>query len=213
MLKLYDYRDCPFSQKVRVVLAEKDLEFERVNVDLGKSEQRTPEFLRLNPYGKVPVLVDDDEVVYDSTVINEYLEEEYPLPRLMPEDSQTRARVRLLEDYCDNSFIPPTTNLLVQLRKPGPNASYSGSSRPGKSCAAVSTSSRTGSTATVTSSVTTSRSPMPRSRRACWFSVGSGSSSSPRSVACRPGSTASVRGRASRRSGSNATSGASRPPV
>ena len=118
MLKLYDYRDCPFSQKVRVVLAEKDLEFERVNVDLGKSEQRTPEFLRLNPYGKVPVLVDDDEVVYDSTVINEYLEEEYPLPRLMPEDSQTRARVRLLEDYCDNSFIPPTTNLLVQLRKP-----------------------------------------------------------------------------------------------
>src|SRR5215813_7189722 len=117
MLKLYDYRDCPFSQKVRVVLAEKDLEFERVNVDLGKSEQRTPEFLRLNPYGKVPVLVDDDEVVYDSTVINEYLEEEYPLPRLMPEDSQGRARVRLLEDYCDNSFIPPTTMLLAQVRK------------------------------------------------------------------------------------------------
>src|SRR5262249_40756757 len=118
MLKLYDYRDCPFSQKVRVVLAEKDLEFERVNVDLGKSEQRTPEFLRMNPYGKVPVLVDDDEVIYDSTVINEYLQDEDPLPRLMPEDSQGRGRVRLLEDYCDNSFIPPTTLLLAQLRKP-----------------------------------------------------------------------------------------------
>jgi glutathione S-transferase len=119
MLKLYDYPDCPFSQKVRVVLAEKDLEYETVFVDLRRGEQKTPEFLRLNPYGKVPVLVDDDEVIYDSTIINEYLEDEYPLPHLTPEeDSQGRARVRLLEDYCDNSFIPPTTMLLAQLRKP-----------------------------------------------------------------------------------------------
>ncbi len=117
MLKLYDYPDCPFCQKVRVVLAEKDLEFEKLFVDLRKQEQKSPDFLRLNPYGKVPVLVDEDEVIYDSTIINEYLEEEYPLPRLMPEDSQGRARVRILEDYCDNSFIPPTTMLLTQLRK------------------------------------------------------------------------------------------------
>src|SRR5262249_51534465 len=86
-------------------------------VDLRKQEQKLPDFLRLNPYGKVPVLVDEDEVIYDSTIINEYLEEEYPLPRLMPEDSQGRARVRMLEDYCDHSFIPPTTMLLTQLRK------------------------------------------------------------------------------------------------
>ncbi len=117
MLKLYDYPDCPFCQKVRVVLAEKDLEYEKIFVDLRKQEQKSPDFLRLNPYGKVPVLVDEDEVIYDSTIINEYLEEEYPLPRLMPEDSQGRARVRMLEDYCDNSFIPPTTMLLSQLRK------------------------------------------------------------------------------------------------
>ncbi len=118
MLKLYDYPDCPFCQKVRVVLAEKDLEYEKIFVDLRKQEQKLPDFLRLNPYGKVPVLVDEDEVVYDSTIINEYLEDEYPLPRLMPEDSQGRALVRMLEDYCDNSFIPPTTMLLAQLRKP-----------------------------------------------------------------------------------------------
>jgi glutathione S-transferase len=117
MLKLYDYPDCPFCQKVRVVLAEKDLEYEKIFVDLRKQEQKLPDFLRLNPYGKVPVLVDEDEVVYDSTIINEYLEEEYPLPRLLPEDSQGRARARMLEDYCDNSFIPPTTMLLTQLRK------------------------------------------------------------------------------------------------
>ncbi|TMA68989.1 MAG: glutathione S-transferase family protein, partial [Deltaproteobacteria bacterium] len=111
MLKLYDYPDCPFCQKVRVVLAEKDLEYEKIFVDLRKQEQKLPDFLRLNPYGKVPVLVDEDEVIYDSTIIDEYLEEEYPLPRLMPEDSQGRGRVRMLEDYCDNSFIPPTTML------------------------------------------------------------------------------------------------------
>jgi glutathione S-transferase len=99
------------------VLAEKDLEYEKIFVDLRKQEQKLPDFLRLNPYGKVPVLVDEDDVIYDSTIINEYLEEEYPLPRLMPEDSQGRARVRMLEDYCDNSFIPPTTMLLTQLRK------------------------------------------------------------------------------------------------
>jgi glutathione S-transferase len=117
MLKLYDYPDCPFCQKVRVVLAEKDLEYEKIFVDLRKQEQKLPDFLRLNPYGKVPVLVDEDEVIYDSTIINEYLEDEYPLPRLMPEDSGGRGRVRMLEDYCDNSFIPPTTMLLAQLRK------------------------------------------------------------------------------------------------
>jgi glutathione S-transferase len=117
MLKLYDYPDCPFCQKVRVVLAEKDLEYEKIFVDLRKQEQKLPDFLRLNPYGKVPVLVDEDEVVYDSTIINEYLEDEYPIPGLMPEDSQGRAKVRMMEDYCDNSFIPPTTTLLAQLRK------------------------------------------------------------------------------------------------
>ncbi len=117
MLKLYDYPDCPFCQKVRVVLAEKDLEFEKIFVDLRRQEQKTPEFLRLNPYGKVPVLVDEDEVLYESTIINEYLDEEYPHPQLMPDDSQGRARVRLLEDYCDNVFIPATTLLLTQLRK------------------------------------------------------------------------------------------------
>jgi glutathione S-transferase len=118
MIKLYDHPDCPFCQKVRVVLAEKELEFERVHVDLRAGEQRTPEFLKMNPYGKVPVLVDDDLVVYDSTIINEYLEDEYPAPSLMPEDSAGRARVRMLEDYCDNSFLPVAGLVLGELAKP-----------------------------------------------------------------------------------------------
>ena len=87
-MKLYDYPDCPFAQKVRVVLVEKELEYETVFVDLRTGEHRqNAEFLKLNPYGKVPVLIDDEVVVYDSTIINEYLEDEYPHPSLMPEDS------------------------------------------------------------------------------------------------------------------------------
>lgn len=118
MIRLYDYPDCPFCQKVRVVLAEKDLEYERLHVDLHKGEQRAPAFLKLNPYGKVPVLIDEDTVIYDSTIINEYLDEEYPNPRLMPEDSAGRARVRLLEDFGDNSFTPPAGMILTELHKP-----------------------------------------------------------------------------------------------
>lgn len=118
MLKLYDYPDCPFCQKVRVVLAEKDLEFEKIFVDLRKGDQKTLEFRRLNPYGKVPVLMDEEEVIYESTVIIEYLEDEYPHPQLLPEDSGARAHVRLLEDFCDNSFTPPTSALLHELYKP-----------------------------------------------------------------------------------------------
>jgi glutathione S-transferase len=119
MMKLYDYPDCPFAQKVRVVLAEKELEYETVFVDLRTGEHRqNAEFLRLNPYGKVPILVDEEVVVYDSTIINEYLEDEYPHPHLMPEDSAGRARVRTLEDYCDNSFLPSAGFVQAELSKP-----------------------------------------------------------------------------------------------
>lgn len=118
MIVLYDYPDCPFSQKVRVVLVEKDLEFERKLVDLRRNEQRSAEFLKLNPHGKVPVLVDEDVVIYDSTIINEYLDEEYPNPSLMPADSAGRSRVRMLEDLADNLFIPRVDIVLTEYHKP-----------------------------------------------------------------------------------------------
>ena len=117
-MKLYDYPQCPFSQKVRIVLAEKELAYEKIHVDLRKGEQKRPEFLRLNPFGKVPVLVDDDVVVYDSTIINEYLEDEYPLPHLLPEDSALRARARTFEDYADIAFTLPVGVLMAEVRKP-----------------------------------------------------------------------------------------------
>ena len=118
MLKLYDYPESPYCQKTRIVLAEKDLSFEIVPVDLKAGEQKRPEFLKLNPFGKVPVLIDDEMIVYDSTIINEYLEDEYPHPPLLPSDSSARARVRTFEDYADNAFIPVTGIILNELRKP-----------------------------------------------------------------------------------------------
>ncbi|MBI3756611.1 MAG: glutathione S-transferase family protein [Deltaproteobacteria bacterium] len=118
MIRLYDFPQSPYCQKVRLVLAEKDLSYEKTFVDLMKNEQKSPEFLRLNPYGKVPVLIDDGEAIYDSTVINEYLEDEYPHPPLMPEASGERARVRMFEDFADNSFTAQGGFLAAELRKP-----------------------------------------------------------------------------------------------
>ncbi len=117
-MKLHDSVDCPYGQKVRVVLAEKELPYELVVVDLRKGEHKTPEFLRLNPYARVPVLEDEDVIVYESTVINEYLEDEYPGRNMMPEDSAGRARVRILEDYSDTSFLPRVVLVLAELAKP-----------------------------------------------------------------------------------------------
>jgi glutathione S-transferase len=118
MLKLYDSPECPFCQKTRIVLAEKDLSYETIPVDLQAGEQKRPEFLKLNPFGKVPVLIDDEVIVYDSTIINEYLEDEYPHPQLMPADSGVRARVRTLDDYADNAFLIVTGSIMQELRKP-----------------------------------------------------------------------------------------------
>jgi glutathione S-transferase len=125
MLKLYDYPQCPFAQKTRIVLAEKDLDYQKILVDLRKNEQLAPSFLELNPFHKVPVLVDEEDgdsrvVIYDSTVIDEYLEDEYPEPALLPPpgDSAARAHVRSLEDYADNAFVLSAGTLLTEQMRP-----------------------------------------------------------------------------------------------
>jgi len=99
MIKLYDFKSSPNCQRVKVVLAEKNLPYEIVPIDLRKQEQKTPEYLKLNPYGKVPVLVDDGTVLYESCIINEYLNEKYRNPPLMPADLGKRAKARILTDY------------------------------------------------------------------------------------------------------------------
>jgi len=116
-MTLYDHPDCPYGMKVRIVLAEKDMDCEVVTVDLQSGQHRQSEFLKLNPFGRVPVLVDEDCVIYDSTIINEYLDDEYPEPALRPSASDERARVRLLEDYADTAFTLPAMALQSELAK------------------------------------------------------------------------------------------------
>jgi glutathione S-transferase len=100
MLKLYNAPHSTCSQKVRICLAEKDLSFEDIRLDLGKGkDQLKPEYLKLNPNGVVPTLVDGDDVIIDSSVICEYLDEKYPAPRLTPADVAQRAKMRAWMRY------------------------------------------------------------------------------------------------------------------
>jgi glutathione S-transferase len=117
MIKLYDFKSSPNCQRVKVVLAEKKLPYEIVPIDLTKKEQKIPEYLKMNPYGKVPVLTDDSTVLYESLVINEYLEEKYPSPALMPKDPAKKAKARILVDYGMAHFDSPYQKLRMELMK------------------------------------------------------------------------------------------------
>ena len=117
MIKLYDFKSSPNCQRVKVVLAEKNLPHEIVPIDLRKQEQKTTEYLKMNPYGKVPVLTDDATVLYESCIINEYLEEKYPNPPLLPKDPGKKAKARILIDYGMAHFDNPYQKLRMELTK------------------------------------------------------------------------------------------------
>jgi glutathione S-transferase len=100
MPKLYGHarRTAANILKIRAALSEAGADYEYVVVDLAHGEQKTPEYLALNPHGKVPVLVDDDFVLPESDAILWYLAERYPNARLLPADARGRARVL---EWCD----------------------------------------------------------------------------------------------------------------
>ncbi|HKD69775.1 MAG TPA: glutathione S-transferase family protein [Candidatus Binataceae bacterium] len=118
MLKLFDFKLCPYVRKTRIALLEKGLQWETTWVDLTKGEQKKPEYLAINPVGKVPALIDDTVVVHDSTIINEYLEDKFPKPALLPADPAMRARARFFEDYADSYLAPSLFKILINLRQP-----------------------------------------------------------------------------------------------
>jgi len=115
-IRLYDSVTSPNCHRVKVVLEEKQLPYRMIPVDLKAGEQKKPDFLRLNPYGKVPVIIDGQTVIYESCIINEYLEEKYRDRPLMPADFAKRARIRILIDYGLNHFAPPYQKLREELR-------------------------------------------------------------------------------------------------
>jgi len=92
MMVLYSGTTCPFSQRCRLVLFEKGMDFEIRDVDLFNKPE---DISTMNPYGQVPILVERELVLYESNIINEYIDERFPHPQLMPGDPVARARVRL----------------------------------------------------------------------------------------------------------------------
>ena len=93
-MRLYTHPLSPASQKVRLVLAEKDLDWERRDVDLPNKENLEPWYLELNSLGMLPTLVDNGRALNESSVICEYLEDAYPQPPLRPGDHGDRAAMR-----------------------------------------------------------------------------------------------------------------------
>src|SRR5256885_2930357 len=93
MMVLYSGTTCPFSHRCRFVLFEKGMDFEIRDVDLFSKPE---DISVMNPYGQVPILVERDLILYESNIINEYIDERFPHPQLMPADPVMRARARLM---------------------------------------------------------------------------------------------------------------------
>ncbi len=125
-LELYHTAHSTCSQKVRLTLAEKGLpergkDWVEHEVNLGKFEHLTPEYLKLNPNGVVPTLVHNGNILIESSAIMEYLDEAFPDPPLLPSDIVSRARARAWMRYIDEVptvavRVPSFSNLLAPMR-------------------------------------------------------------------------------------------------
>ena len=102
-VKLYNTQRCPYARRTRMVLHEMGVEFETYEVDL---ENKSEEFLEASPTGKVPVIVVEGDSIYESNVVNQYLDEVIDEPRLMPEEAKRRAYARIWMASADTDFFP-----------------------------------------------------------------------------------------------------------
>lgn len=108
MRELYHNALSTCSQKVRLVLAQKGLEFVSHEIDLLGGGQHDPEYVKLNPNHVVPTLVEEGEVLTESTLINEYLDDAYPDPPMKPSDAASRHRLRMWTQKLDHSVHAAT---------------------------------------------------------------------------------------------------------
>ncbi len=99
-----------FATKSRLVIYEKGL-----NVEMVTPDSHSPEYLKINPLGKIPTLDADGTIILESEVINEYLEEKYPTPALMPKSPEARAKVRVMSRFHDLYLEPPLRALFPQM--------------------------------------------------------------------------------------------------
>lgn len=114
MLELYHSPISTCSQKVRLVLAEKNLPWTSRMITFADGDHLKPDYLKINPNGVVPTLVDGGDPIIDSSVINEYLEDVYPDIPLRPHEPKARARMRAWRQYIDEvptpAIRPPSFN-------------------------------------------------------------------------------------------------------
>jgi glutathione S-transferase len=117
-LKLFYFPLSSCSRKILIALFEKGITFDSVIIHLPKGEQKLPWYLAINPNGKVPVLKYKDHYLYDSSVILEFLEDNFPDKPLLPADPLERAIIRKHTQYADQYFYPYISGILAELRKP-----------------------------------------------------------------------------------------------
>jgi len=117
MIKLYYTPFSIYSRPVWMALIEKELPFELVSLKLDGDHLQT-DFLAINPFNHVPVLVDDGFKVIESLAILDYLEARYPMPALLPKNSKSLALVRMVEMVTVNELIPAMLAIIRQSKAP-----------------------------------------------------------------------------------------------
>jgi glutathione S-transferase len=116
MLKLHYHPLSTFARRVRIALIEKNLPADLVEVDMVARAHRSPAYLALNPYGRVPTLEEDAFVLYESAAILEYLEATHPQPPLVPADARGRALVSMHMKLCDLQLTRQTGMIIFPKR-------------------------------------------------------------------------------------------------
>lgn len=106
MLEIYTHPMSPCAQKVRILLAEKNLDWKKHHVNLQEKENLKPEYLKLNPLGVVPTLVEHGQAIIESSIICEYLDDAYPEPTLRPADPYQRSTMRYWMKHVDVKLHP-----------------------------------------------------------------------------------------------------------
>lgn len=109
-IEIYSAVLCPFAYRSRLTLLEKKVPFKLIEIDL---QNKPTNFWEISPYGKVPVLKHGECCVWESAIINEYLEESFPVPPLLPKDPMQRVQARIWINFADTHLFATTHKLLV----------------------------------------------------------------------------------------------------
>lgn len=114
MLKLYCFPRSGNSREVKIVLAEKNIPFEPVNVHADKEVKESPEFKKASPRGTVPAIIDGDVYMSEAFLINQYLDKKHPSPPLMPSDALRRAEIEAFVKEIDKALVLNVGLLLIE---------------------------------------------------------------------------------------------------